>query len=129
MIHMFCRNCGVQVQNQDAHVCLNCGGLLNGTQQPKFYTAGFVLGILALCIPFYGFILGIIGLVFGCLSKRKSAIIMNSIAIGLTVLFWIGFVALVIWGSFYAFENYHYFDSFYEAIQLVPAIQEYYYFH
>ena len=72
----------------------------------KFYTAGFVLGILSICIPFYGIILGIIGLCLSAVSKRKSAIILNIIGLA----FWILIIlCLVAYGDsedeYYKMEN------------------------
>jgi hypothetical protein len=80
---MYCRNCGGEINNVNADVCLHCGTFVCGqkTQHSNFYSAGFVLGILSLCIPGWGIILGIIGLPLACISKRKSAIIMNCIGI------------------------------------------------
>ena len=80
---MYCWNCG-QPLYENAYVCPYCGALANPWQpppKPKFYQAGFVLGILSLCIPFYGFILGIIGLPLACVSRRTSAIVLNSISV------------------------------------------------
>ena len=96
---VYCKNCGVEVINNDAYVCLSCGALINASQQqkPKFYSAGFVLGILSLCIPFYGFILGVIGLPLACISKRKSSIIMNCIGIVLAIAVYV----LIITATFY----------------------------
>ena len=78
---MYCRNCGKEI-DENAHVCMFCDVLTNGEPpRRKFYKAGFVLGILSLCIPMQGLILGIIGLPMAIVSKRKSSIIMNSIGI------------------------------------------------
>jgi len=95
---MYCKHCGTQVANENAHVCLSCGGLLNESQpqivyvpqppqKPKYYSAGFVLGILSLCIPMHGLILGIIGLPLAAIAKRKSAIILNCIGLILQAVF------------------------------------------
>jgi len=98
---MFCPNCGVKSAHENAHVCISCGVLLNQQQpqmmyvqqalppKPKFYWAGYTLGVLSLTIPMHGLILGIIGLPMACISKRKSSIIMNIIGI-------------VVWGGFIA---------------------------
>lgn len=83
---MYCRYCGREI-SEHAYVCIHCGALVQEVKPaPKFYKAGFVLGILSLCIPYYGFILGLIGLPLSCISKRKSAIIMNIIGIVLWIL-------------------------------------------
>ena len=50
-----------------------------------YHKAGHVLGILSLCIPPAGTILGLIGLPMAIISKRKSSIIMCSIGIILWV--------------------------------------------
>ena len=76
---MYCRNCG-NIIDENASGCENCG-VLTAEPKRKFYKAGFVLGILSLCLPMWGLILGIIGLPMAIISKRKSAIIMNSIGI------------------------------------------------
>jgi len=91
---MYCRNCGGKIENPNAYVCLHCGGLVNPVppQRPKFYSAGFVLGILSVCIIPWGIFLGIIGLPLACLAKRKSAIILNSIGIVL----WIALMFFII---------------------------------
>ena len=87
----FCPNCGMKIANENAQVCLSCGVLLyNMPIRPKFYSSGFVLGILSLCIPMHGLFLGVIGLPMACISKRKSSIIMNS-------------VGIVVWGGLMAF--------------------------
>lgn len=92
MENMFCKNCGKEIC-ENAHFCVNCGALVNEMKiQPKFYKAGFVLGILSLCIPYYGVILGIIGLIFGIISKRRSSIIMSIIGI----VFWLAITVLLI---------------------------------
>jgi len=102
---MYCRNCGGKIENPNAYVCLHCGGLVNPVppQRPKFYSAGFVLGILSLCIPMHGLFLGIIGLPLACLAKRKSAIILNCIGI----LLWLSLIAFMIVGATQLFETYH----------------------
>jgi len=76
---MYCKNCGKEIDN-NAYVCIHCGVLID-EPKPRFYKAGFVLGILSLSIPFHGLILGIIGLPMAIISKRKSSIIMNIIGI------------------------------------------------
>jgi len=87
---MYCRNCG-QPLYDNAFVCPYCGVLVNPTPpRRKFYTGGFVLGILSICLPFYGIILGIIGLPLACVSRRTSAIVLNSI--GLFI--WIAIIVL-----------------------------------
>ena len=89
---MYCKKCGKEIEDE-AFLCVHCGVLTNEERKkPKYYTAGFVLGILSICIPFYGFILGVIGLCLSSISKRKSAIIMNVIGIVLSV----GIVVLII---------------------------------
>jgi len=133
---MFCKHCGVEVAEVNAQACASCGGYLIEAapqpqqgyapppmyghppypmhppqpMQPKYYTAGFVLGILALCIPFYGFILGIIGLPLACISKRKSAIIMNSIGIAFWVLMFILLVVAAVRFGPYMLQ--YYFELF-----------------
>lgn len=83
----YCRNCGAQI-DRNAYICLHCGASVQAVRQRrKFYSAGFVLGILSLCIPIYGLILGIIGLPLACISKRKSAIILNIIGVAVYLVF------------------------------------------
>ena len=78
---MYCGNCGNEIDG-NANICVNCGVLTNEDKpKRKFYKAGFVLGILSLCIPICGLILGVIGLPMAIISKRKSSIITNSIGI------------------------------------------------
>ena len=91
---MYCRNCGKEVA-EIAYVCVHCG-VLTHAEKPKrkFYKAGFVLGVLSLCIPFHGLILGIIGLPMAAISKRRSSIIMN--IIGIVV--WLAY--FIVMGSF-----------------------------
>jgi len=55
-------------------------------EKSKFYSVGFVLGILSLCIPMYGLLLGIIGLPLAFISKRKSSVILNSVGIALQLI-------------------------------------------
>jgi len=111
--------------------CKHCGGLLDETTvhtacpvqpepaQPKFYTAGFVLGILSLCVPFYGFILGIIGLVFGCLSKRRSSIIMSSIGIGVSVIIFVLYIIFIVFVIRASFEGlYPFFDELHHYLDV-----------
>jgi len=82
---MYCWSCGKEVSDQ-AYVCVNCGVRVDPKALlPKYHKSSFVLGILSICIPGYGFILGIIGLCLACVAKRKSAIIMNIIGIVLSV--------------------------------------------
>ena len=89
---MFCWNCGKEIDD-NAYVCIGCGVLVKKEEtRPKFYKAAFVLGILSLCIPMHGFILGVIGLPMAIISKRKSAIVMNAIGIAI----WLLFIALYI---------------------------------
>ena len=92
---MYCYNCGKEIDSK-AVVCVYCGVMVSALPRtPKFYTGGFILGILSICIPFYGFILGVIGLPLACISKRKSSIIMNSIGIALWVLLFILYIVLL----------------------------------
>lgn len=89
---MYCYHCG-QLIDDKAVVCIHCGVLVqNPFSKPKYYKASFVLGILSLCIPYYGIILGIIGLPLACICKRKSAIVMNIIGIVL----WITIIVLLV---------------------------------
>jgi len=88
---MFCRFCGHPIDPR-APQCMYCGMLAFIPLHRKFYRAGFVLGILSLCIPMYGIILGIIGLPLACISKRVSSIIMNSIGIFI----WVALLAFYI---------------------------------
>jgi hypothetical protein len=93
--NMYCRYCGKEI-DEKAPICIYCG-MLVGEEKPnrKFYTAGFVLGILSLCIPVYGTILGIIGLPMACISKRTSSIIMNCIGIVVQAAFIIGVICVI----------------------------------
>jgi len=94
---MYCRNCGNQV-GANAAFCSHCGAVQNTEHvvfvqrtKPLFYNAGFVLGILSICLFFgWGFILGLIGLPLACISKRKSAIILNIIGLVLGLALWVG---------------------------------------
>nr|WP_122013435.1 hypothetical protein [Maliibacterium massiliense] len=81
---MRCRNCGAQIDAQ-AFVCVHCGVLVH-EPPPKYYKASFVLGILSVCIPLHGFILGLIGLPLACISRRRSAIVLNIVGITLWML-------------------------------------------
>ena len=126
---MFCRNCGGKIENPNAYVCILCGDLINPLppQKPKFYNAGFVLGILSLCIPFYGFILGVIGLPLACISKRKSSIIMNSIGIALSVLFFVLMFAGIFALINYTIQNPYFHDFHVELEYLLENLPYYYY--
>jgi len=101
---LYCKKCGKEIEDE-AFVCVYCGVLVNEQiKKTKFYTAGFVLGILSVCLPGNGFVLGVIGLCLSCISKRKSAIILNIIGIIISV----GIIILVIIGSLnnsYFYEN------------------------
>ena len=95
---MYCYNCGKDIDDK-AVICVNCGVMVSEfPQKPKYYAAGFVLGILSLTMPFYGFILGIIGLPLACISKRKASIAMNCIGI---VLWLILYAVLIICAAKY----------------------------
>lgn len=76
---MFCQNCGTSIPN-GFNMCLQCGCPVF-VPPPKYYRSSFVLGVLSLCLPLYGTILGIIGLPLACICRRKSAIVMNSIGV------------------------------------------------
>ena len=113
---MFCRNCGWRLENINAP-CPNCSFYEppqppqqvvyvphpNMPVKPKYWTAGFVLGILSICIPFYGFILGVIGLPLACISKRRSAIILNIIGLILNILWYV----LAFYFSYTAMQDFH----------------------
>ena len=124
---MYCKHCGGQIAHENAHVCLACGGLISESQpqfiyvqppqKPKFYTASFVLGILSLCLGPWGPILGIIGLPLACISKRKSAIIMN--IIGIVV--WIAIYTSLIITSQHVFRD---FDHDAHIQQMIDDLQE-----
>ena len=103
---MYCRNCGQKLEDVNCS-CPNCFAYESPQQilyiphpnmpsGPKYRTAGFVLGILSICIPFYGFILGVIGLPLACISKRKSSIILNIIGLTLSILFVVLIIVLSI---------------------------------
>ena len=93
---MYCRNCGSQVAGS-AMFCAHCSAVQHTEQaffvspaKPKFYTAGFVLGILSVClIAGWGVILALIGLPLACISKRKSAIILNTIGLAVGIAVWV----------------------------------------
>ena len=92
MNSLYCGYCGKEI-NENAYFCVNCGALVNEVKpKPKFYKAGFVLGILSLSIPYYGLILGIIGLPMAISSKRKSSIIMNILGI----ILWLAIIIILI---------------------------------
>ena len=86
--HAFCPHCGAKV---DERVSAQSADIQNAdlqnakpAQRPEdrqFYKAGFVLGVLSLAIPIYGFILGIIGIPLACVSRRVSSIVMNCISV------------------------------------------------
>ena len=106
---MYCYNCGQIIDNRSV-MCVYCGApMSNLAFKPKYYKASFVLGILSLCLPGYGIILGIIGLPLACICKRKSAITMNIIGI----VFWIFFfiiqaaVAQSMSSSYYPYYSYY----------------------
>lgn len=91
---MYCSNCGAYIDPR-YNACGNCGMyFVMRPMRPRFYTAGFVLGILSLCIPYYGVILGIIGLPMAIISKRRSSIIMNILGITIWVAIFVLAVAL-----------------------------------
>jgi predicted nucleic acid-binding Zn ribbon protein len=111
----FCQVCGAQI-DLGAKFCDKCGVSIDGAapnrqnpyqpfphQQPyqyyqqypllpKFYKAGFVLGILSMCIPVYGIIIGIVGLPLACISKRQSSIAMNIIGI----ILWVFIIVMIV---------------------------------
>ena len=96
---MYCYNCGKEIDGK-AVICVHCGVMVSALQQkPKFYTGGFVLGILSMCLPWYGLILGIIGLPLACISKRKASIIMNSIGIAMWVLIFALFTIIIMYAA------------------------------
>ena len=114
----FCTTCG---EKRDAahDVCPHCGTVFADVpapitepvmplpvmplpQQaatPKFHTAGFVLGILSICIPWYGFIIGLVGLPLACISKRKASIVLNIIGLSLWVLLVFVLLFFTLWLS------------------------------
>ncbi len=78
---MRCPYCHERVK-RSSQVCEHCGHHLAVQEQTRSMGhVAFILGILALSIPVFGAIIGMIGLPFACVGKRKSAMIMNSIAI------------------------------------------------
>lgn len=91
---MYCTYCGNELI-EGADVCVKCGKIIAnkypnqlGTKNPPLWTAGFVISIISL--PFFSMlILGILGLIFGIVSKRKSSIIMSSISLGLFLVYMI----------------------------------------
>ena len=114
---MYCKHCAVEVANDNAYVCLKCGGLLQDVPQakPKFYTAGFVLGILSLCLGPWGPILGLIGLPMACISKRKSAIIMNIIGI----VAWVAIYGSLIISSRHTFRDFDHEAHIEQTIEIL----------
>lgn len=98
---MYCENCGTKNEDS-ARFCENCGTEMPATttaeyippvQNPApaapvysipvqyvrpvqpgkgFAIAGMVCGIIALCLLSYSIILGILGIVFGAVAKRKG---------------------------------------------------------
>ena len=102
---MYCYNCGQLIDNR-AVICVHCGVPMTATAfKPKYYKSSFVLGVLSLCIPMYGTILGIIGLPLACICKRKSAIIMNIIGIVL----WIFYFVILIYNFSGVRSPYYYY--------------------
>ena len=110
---MYCRNCGNKLTDA-SDPCPNCLAYESPQQivyiphpnmpsGPKYRTAGFVLGILSICIPFYGFILGVIGLPLACISRRKSSIVLNIIGIVVSILFFVLMLSL----AFNAAREFH----------------------
>jgi len=98
---MYCRNCGNQL-TEGSVFCGHCGAVSNTEQvifvqrvKPQFYTAGFVLGILSICLAHVGVILGVIGLPLACISKRKSAIILNIIGLVWGISIWVFLIWII----------------------------------
>jgi len=103
---MYCRNCGNWLA-QGSAFCGHCGAVAQTEQvvfvqtqrsKPQFHSAGFVLGLLSICLLWTwgaGIILGIIGLPLACISKRKSSIILSAIGIVLGIAFIVFFVWLI----------------------------------
>ena len=92
---MYCRHCGKRLA-EHADFCLQCGAIASMEKivlvqpvKPPYYTAGFVLGILSICLFGWGTILGLIGLPLACISKRRSAIVLNIIGLTLQLLIWL----------------------------------------
>jgi len=89
--------------DERAVICVKCGVAVPGRyiQQmpvsyfPKYYKSCFVIGIIAVSVPFYGFIMGIIGLPLSIIAKRRSAIVMNSIGITVWLIFFIILIIVV----------------------------------
>jgi len=124
---MYCKYCGVEAANDNAHVCLSCGGFLNDEipqvvymQQPKlplFYKASFVLGILSICLGPWGPIIGLVGLPMAFISKRKSSIIMCIIGI----VMWVAIYGALIIASHHTFQN---FDHDLHIEQMIESLQQ-----
>ena len=119
---MYCRNCGKRLDDINGGSCPNCFAYETPTQvmyipypnmpqAPKFRTAGLVLGILSICIPIYGFILGVIGLPLACISKRKSSIILNIIGIvvniAIVVLFYVWLFSMMHYTMYHVTQEFH----------------------
>ena len=66
----------------------------NEVKKPGLYTAGLVLGIIAVCLflnPFIAFLCGLLALIFGSVAyangyKKKAPILLGSIAILLVII-------------------------------------------
>lgn len=89
-----CGRCGAEIL-ENFQFCAGCGTPVNREKpKGKFYTAGFVLGILSF-LPMCGIGIGLIGFPLACISKRKSSIILNGLGIITTIVmtFIIGFIA------------------------------------
>ena len=78
----FCSNCGKELKEGVAF-CEACGAPVNNifnanhtvdnhVEGKGLAIAGLVVSIIGVCVPLYGFLGGLLGLIFGIIAKRKA---------------------------------------------------------